>query len=525
MTMTFWILPALFGTVISLVVARLADRGMRPPAGFYLSLMSILIAWWCFTQWTSLLWINQDYRFFLAKLQYLAVCFVPVFWLFTALSFAGYSHFVKRWRLFLCVIPVITLVLAFTNEFHHLVWASFVVVPGDIRLQIEYGPWFEVASVYAYTMVLTGTLIMAFRIGLTRRFWPQLLVAVVAPFVVIGVNLPFIMGWSWLPIDPTPTGFAIANVLHALAIRKNLFMVLPVARRSTMDSISDGVIVIDDLGKVADRNPAAEKILGAHALQIGNQLSDFLPSDIELDQEIAQEIRTFDGRWLDLRTTPVIGHDEQVLGQVVLIRDVTVERDTQESLIRTQEALQTLNKRLAELAQTDELTGLANRRRLFEALESEWARSTRYSRPLSLIVLDFDYFKRVNDQYGHQTGDQVLASVANVLRMIVRPQDLVARQGGEEFAILLPETSGPAAAEVAARIHSALAAVKHDAGEGKTFTVTASLGVATRHDGDSNPDTLMAHADQAMYHSKNNGRNRVSVYPHGGFKQPGPGAS
>lgn len=447
MTMTFWILPALFGTVISLDVALRADRSMRPPAAFYLSLMSILIAWWCFTQWTSLLWIHQDYRFFLAKLQYIAVCFVPVFWLFTALCFSGYHNFVKRWRVLFCVIPVITLVLAFTNEFHHLVWETFSIVPGDIRLQIDYGPWFEVSAVYGYSVVLAGTLIMAFRIGLTRRLLPQLLIAIFAPFVVIGVNLPFIMGWNWLPIDPTPTGFAIANVLHALAIRSNLFMVVPVARRSTMDSISDGVIVIDESGKVADRNPAAEKIFGAHALQTGAQLSDFLPADIHLDQEIAQEIHTFDGRWLDLRTTRVVGHHDQILGQVVLVRDVTIERDTQENLIRTQEALQGLNKRLAELAQTDELTGLANRRRLFEALEKEWSRSIRYSRPLSLIVLDFDYFKTVNDRYGHQTGDAVLASVASVLKTIVRPQDLVARQGGEEFAVLLPETTGPAASE------------------------------------------------------------------------------
>ncbi|MDP2129046.1 MAG: diguanylate cyclase [Pseudohongiella sp.] len=519
--MTLWILPSLFGTIISLIVARKAERGMRPPAGFYLGLMSILIAWWCFTQLASLLWINQDYRYFLAKLQYLAVCFAPVLWLFAALSFSGYHNFVKRWRLLFCVIPVITLILAFTNEFHHLVWQSFNIVPGDIRLQIEYGPWFEVSAVYAYAVVLTGTLMMAFRIGVTRRYWFQLLVAVAAPLVVIGVNLPFIMGINWLPIDPTPTGFAIANVLQALAIRRGLFMVVPVARRNTMDSISDGVIVIDDLGKVADRNPAAEKIMGVHALQIGNQLSEFLPSDIELDQEIAQEIRTFDGRWLDLRTTKVIDHDDHVLGQVVLIRDVTVERDTQESLIRTQEALQALNKRLAELAQTDELTGIANRRCLFEALEKEWARSTRYGRPLSLIVLDFDDFKSVNDNYGHQVGDEVLARASSVLKHIIRPQDLVARHGGEEFAVLLPETSGPAAAEVASRIHAALAAIDHPDNENQTFTVTASVGVATRNEGDHAPDTLMAHADQAMYQSKNSGRNRISIYQ-GGLRQFGP---
>jgi diguanylate cyclase (GGDEF)-like protein len=518
--MTFWILPALFGTLISLVVARLAGRSMRPPASFYLRLGSVLIAWWCFTQSASLLWINQEYRYFLAQLQYVAVCFVPALWLFTALSFAGYSSFVKRWRLSFCVIPVITVVLAFTNQFHHLVWQTFAVIPGDIRLQIEYGPWFEVFAVYSYAIVLAGTLMMSMRIGVSRRYWSQLLVTVAAPLVVLGVNLPFIMGVNWLPIDPTPTGFAIAIVFLAIALRKDLFAVVPVARRSAMDAISDGVIVIDDLGKVADRNPAAERILGAHALQTGNQLSDFLPADIALDEELVQQVHTVDGRWLDVRTTKVIDHDDQILGHVVLVRDVTVERNTRENLIRTQETLQVVNRRLAELAQTDELTGLANRRCLFETMEKEWSRSTRNGRPLALIVLDFDNFKGVNDNYGHQTGDEVLARGAAVIRQIVRPQDLVARQGGEELAVLLPETSADAAAEVAVRIHAALADIEHKSTDGQLFTVTASLGLASRIENDAGPEALMAHADQAMYHSKKTGRNRISIYQQDGFATP-----
>lgn len=510
--MTVWILPSLLGTVISVTTAWQAARRMRPPASHYMIALCLLVGWWCLTQWTSLLWINQEYRYFLGKLQYIAIVSVPVLWLSTALSFCGLQPFLSRWYPVIWAIPLVTLIMAFSNDFHQLLWQRYDIIPGDIRLLIEYGPWFQVHSTYSYTAVILGTVILAMRLMQSRLYRLQLFAVVAGPILVLGVNLPFIMGLRWLPIDPTPSGFAVAAVLIIVALRQNLFSVLPIARRSTVDNISDGVIVVDDQGLIADVNPAARKMMGASNTRVGSSLQAALPAGVRLNIERAQDLKLPDGRWADLRVTPVKALDGHQLGQVILLRDVTAERELHARLIKAQKSLQDLNRRLDAMAHTDELTGLANRRRLYDTLREEWSRSARHQHPLAIILLDFDYFKQINDNHGHQAGDEVLARGASLLKHMTRPEDLVVRHGGEEFAILLPETNLDAAAEAAERIRQAMAQLECSNARGETVKVTVSLGVAARIASDDSPDALMARADKALYHSKHTGRNGVSIH-------------
>lgn len=513
--MTAWILPSLLGTVISLITAWNASQRMRPPSAHYMVALALMVGWWCLTQAASLLWLDQDYRYFLAQLQYIAISSVPVLWLSTALSFCGWQPFLSRWYPVIWTIPLVTLIMAFTNDLHGLLWQRFEAAPGDIHLYIEYGPWFQVSSVYAYTSVLLATALLTTRLAQSRLYRMQLLAVVAGPLLVLGVNLPFIMGLRWLPIDPTPSGFAVAALLILMALRQNLFSVLPIARRSTVDNISDGVIVLDALGLIADINPAARKMMGNRSTQVGSLLQASLPAGISLDHSKAQDLQLPDGRCADLRVTPVKALDGQLIGRIILLRDVTAERELHAQLLQAQQSLQDLNQRLDAMAHTDELTGLANRRRLYERLREEWSRSARHQHPLSIILLDFDNFKQINDSYGHQTGDDVLAQGAAVLRNMTRPEDLVVRHGGEELAILLPQTGLEAAAEAAERIRRALESLPHQSKKGEKFNMTVSLGVAARIPGDDSPDALIARADKALYHSKKTGRNGVSIYVDG----------
>lgn len=172
-----------------------------------------------------------------------------------------------------------------------------------------------------------------------------------------------------------------------------------------------------------------------------------------------------------------------------------------------------IHKRTEKLAFTDPLTELFNHRYFQETLSHEFTRAKRYSKPLSLMFIDIDFFKKFNDTYGHLVGDKVLRHVATVFKKSVREQiDTVARYGGEEFAVILPETSLEGASRFAERIRSAVEKT-HIIDEGRELSITLSIGVAcTKVTNCEKPSDLIEASDIALYQAKNTGRNKVTTY-------------
>ena len=181
--------------------------------------------------------------------------------------------------------------------------------------------------------------------------------------------------------------------------------------------------------------------------------------------------------------------------------------------LASQAAIALENARLHEIVQrqaiTDELTGLVNRRRFLSALDAEIARAARLGGTLSVVLADLDDFKRINDRFGHPAGDVVLLKFADLIRAEVREVDVPGRLGGEEFAILLPETDLQGAMIGAERLRQALAEQPFEL-EGRTVEVTASFGVAEHTPGHL-ADALLRSADAALYRAKEQGKNRVSL--------------
>jgi len=187
-------------------------------------------------------------------------------------------------------------------------------------------------------------------------------------------------------------------------------------------------------------------------------------------------------------------------GAIGTLTDITVRKE--------------MERRLSLLATTDDLTGTLNRRAFFAAATQEIERADRYGGAVSVVMIDLDHFKRVNDSFGHATGDRVLREATAALARTLREPDILGRLGGEEFAVVLPETPLPGAIEAAERLRQAVAGLAIPAGEAgaEPLRLTISLGVADRRAGETGIDGVLSRADAALYHAKKCGRDRVMVW-------------
>ncbi|HEU0282776.1 MAG TPA: diguanylate cyclase, partial [Gallionella sp.] len=193
---------------------------------------------------------------------------------------------------------------------------------------------------------------------------------------------------------------------------------------------------------------------------------------------------------------------------ILLLGLVLIGFISRQSRLRIQESIQ-YQQELEHLAYVDSLTGLLNRRRFYELAEQELVRALRHERPLSILMIDVDKFKRINDTYGHATGDRVLQKLSDVFRKVVREIDFICRMGGEEFAILLTETDQVRAMEVAERLRASTENTELNLKGEASLHFTISIGIASLSRQADKIDAIISLADGALYEAKETGRNRV----------------
>jgi diguanylate cyclase (GGDEF)-like protein len=251
------------------------------------------------------------------------------------------------------------------------------------------------------------------------------------------------------------------------------------AQKETAIGAADAPVLAAVLEKVKDKSGFLARV---RELYDNPQLDDHC------------EIELKDGRTLERHSTVLRGDDGGYLGRVWFFRDITAQKHTESAL--------------TDMARHDPLTGTANRRYFFERAQQEFARALRYQTPLSVACIDVDHFKQTNDRYGHAAGDEVLKSLCSYSQSLLRETELFARIGGEEFAILMPNTSLNGALHLAERLRRVTANSKLSINH-QEIDLHISIGVTKLKQGDASIEDCLRRADDALYRAKQNGRNRV----------------
>jgi diguanylate cyclase (GGDEF)-like protein/PAS domain S-box-containing protein len=283
--------------------------------------------------------------------------------------------------------------------------------------------------------------------------------------------------------------------------------------KALLNATTDSAILIDTKGKILAVNEiAAERLSKDNADIMRKNFFDLLPPSLaqqrksRIDQvfdsgDPLQFEDDFAGTIFLNSLFPVFDRQGNIQNLAYFSRDITAQRQTEQELRESE-------KRYKELSITDGLTNLYNSRHFYTILELEINRAHRYRRALALLMIDIDDFKRFNDTYGHQAGDKVLAQTGAVIRSALREADTGYRYGGEEFAVILPETVGPGAVQLSERIRKELAEMPILLKAKTNDHITASMGVSELQEKDKLSE-FVKRADENLYAAKKEGKNRV----------------
>jgi diguanylate cyclase (GGDEF)-like protein len=523
-------LPLLLSTMVSAAVIAVAWR-RRPASGAStLSVLILAVAVWCggYSAYWALAY--GPAQLLALNLTTLGSALVPPAYLVFMLDVTGRRQWVtRRVRLALGLYYLLALLAGWTNGWHRLwnVRVDYQTVNGLHVVAAQPGPlyWlFALALGYGLTLFGTGLLVHAFWYarGVYRRQYGLLLLAVA---VVLFPSLLSEAGLTpWPELDLAPLGLAVAGPLLAYALfYYRLLDLVPIARTRLVDIMQDAVIALDEQHRVVDINPEAIKLFSLTGSPIGQParrvFADWpaLAAHPAEGAEASALLRLDAARTLQVSSTLLYDPGGEIRGRLIVLRDVSALKRAEQELqaanaqLRDQLAqIETLQVELQEQAIRDPLTGLYNRRFLEEMLPRELIRARRDGQPLSLIFVDLDHFKLVNDQYGHAAGDQVLRAVSQYLAGAARASDVVCRYGGEEIVVVCPGMPLPVA-ELRADLWRRDLALQMIDANGVPVGVTVSAGIAGFPTHGDTLEALLAAADGALYAAKARGRNCVRV--------------
>ena len=442
--------------------------------------------------------------------QYIGMPFAPPLGLLFIMKYLGMK--LTKKRIFaLLLIPVISLAMVATNDYHHLHYRSMTIDPamGPPYVRQEIGIWYMIHGIYTFSCMFAALILVLSRWRETAGPYRMQLVA-----LAVGQLIPIITAFLYLNgltpsgVDPVPMVLWISSALYLWAVNSShMFTIMPVAKGAIFNSINDGIMAVDESFRLIECNRACkamfpgmdQSVIGKNFRVVWHQLTgELFPADLEAISFAGKNEITAGklNRTYQIRVSRLENANYQK-GHLIILTDIT--------------EMKSLQQQLEHQAYHDDLTDVFNRRAFFLKCGAEFTAAKDMDAPFTVILIDIDHFKLVNDTYGHHTGDLLLKHVADVCKLDLGKGRLFARYGGEEFVVSLMG-SIEEGAEAAESLRREVEAKPLRTGS-DTIAVTLSCGVACLAD---QPEEtlyqLLNKADKALYAAKREGRNCVRIY-------------
>ncbi|BBB47174.1 hypothetical protein Pelsub_P0401 [Pelolinea submarina] len=505
---------------------RRFDRG-----GFELFFLFVALTEWTFCNGMEAAAVTLRLKIIWSQWAYIGTQTAPVFIFLFALKYSRKTKDISIGKAaLLFIVPMIIFLLAATNNQHHLVWSSYSLGQiGTNSIIYNHGPAFWVGIVYIFTLVaISTTLLFLSSVKSQKVYRIQNVILILASITPWLISVLYITRLNPFPgLDISSLGFFFTGVLILIGIRQaNLLDYSPIAHELLFENINDGVLVFNENKKVIDMNPGAERLIGMNFAQVIAQESTTLIKCWNLyDDHFSRTensrfeiVSPFNNRtWLNISISPLKNKKGIFLGWVAIMEDITLRKETEKELQRINQRLASqldenrqLEKQLREQANRDAMTGVYNRACLKESLASEILYAEQQNQPLSIVMIDVDHFKNINDTYGHKAGDDVLIALGKLLLSQTRDSDFVSRFGGDEFVLFLPGMNCDAAFQRAESWRKTCKKLKiPDLSE--SINVNISIGIAVYPDNARTMDALLSEADRALYQAKQSGRDCTKV--------------
>ncbi|WP_232238832.1 diguanylate cyclase [Paenibacillus forsythiae] len=516
---------------------------------FYL-LFHFSMMLWPFCQFAIKTTENPTFQLFYLKLAFVNSPVLTTGWLLFTILLTRQSKFLRRKVLLFLFVPAVLSALGVVIN----PGGWFVLPLNGGYIQRIYGPifWFNVTILMIHFAVSLYIIYLTLVSDNAPRVKKQVMhmvrgILVVALFTLIDILLNVVMS-RYLPVIPglASVGVLLSAIIFVIAIhRDKVFDIVTIAHKDIIDTIDHGILVLDDNEIVVEIN---QSLLPQMNLRIGDRfnMEDILPQEptpgnIEcflhayrnrpMERSEVQLLHPIINRHLNIHAAPIMVRGLMV-GRIITFQDITelqrlidetnlhnkILQEHNEALLKIQGELSETNQKLNQMAITDSLTGCYNRHYLTQQLENEVMKNRQHQISFAILLLDIDFFKLVNDNYGHLVGDEVICNTVKVIKQTLRRTDILARYGGEEFIIYLPDTNESQAKILAERIKSSVESnqviIENTA---HSLSITISMGLLSINDFSAEHrlspksylNDLFESVDKALYQAKHEGRNRI----------------